>query len=74
MSTCPSGLQSYSWSVSYGTARVRCGVAPTRQAAELEAVRVHDSLVVSGLAPDELAYHVHGPHAVDTDPDGGVLA
>jgi hypothetical protein len=64
---------SYSWSVTYGTARVRCGVAPTRTAAELEAVRFHDSLVIQGLSEHELAYHVSGPHVADSDPDGGAL-
>lgn len=64
----------WSWSVSYGTSRVSCGVAASRQQAEQAAAAEHDRYVIAGMAPDELAYHVTGPHVVDCDPDGGVLA
>ena len=46
------------WSVSYETATVRQGAAPTRAEAERAANVAHDTLVIAGLNPDKLAWHV----------------
>ena len=52
------GLYIVRWFVSYETATVRQGVAPTRAEAERAANVAHDTLVIAGLNPDKLAWHV----------------
>lgn len=49
------------WSVTYETATIQAGTAPTKEEAERIAVNVHDSYVVKGLSPDSLAWHVSPP-------------
>jgi hypothetical protein len=46
------------WSVTYETATIQAGTAPTKAEAERIAANVHDSYVVKGLNPDALAWHV----------------
>lgn len=51
---------SAAWSVTYETATIQAGTAPTKEEAERIAGNVHDSYVVKGLNPDALAWHVAG--------------
>jgi hypothetical protein len=46
------------WSVTYKTATIQAGTAPTKAEAERIAANVHDSYVIKGLNPDALAWHV----------------
>lgn len=49
------------WSVTYQTATIQQGTAPTQEEAERVAVAAHDRYVVKGLNPDALAWHVDPP-------------
>ena len=46
------------WSVSYETATIKRGSAESHPSAEAAARAAHDALVLAGLDPDKLAYHV----------------
>lgn len=45
------------WSVSFETAAIERGSAPTQAEAERAASQAHDAYVIRGLNPDSLAYH-----------------
>lgn len=49
---------SFTWSVSYETATIARGECATKAEADRAAHVEHDRLVLSGLNPDALAYHV----------------
>ena len=58
---------SATWSVSYETATIRAGQAPTKEEAEREAVKAHDTCVIKGLNPDALAWHAEEVPDEDRD-------
>ena len=51
-------VHAFRWSVSFETASIESGSAPTLEQAEAAAVLAHDMLVCQGLNPEALAYHV----------------